>query len=348
MTAFQNSRFRVIIFTLILLVFFPERPTAQTVLRLNHQFPPTVAGSRIDQWFADQVETRTGGELAIRIFWSNGLGEPLENLGLLKSGHIEMAAMSAGYFPEELPLFSAPNSIPMGLDDVCQSAALMEAFMERVPGFREEAARNGIRPLFFHLLNPYLLVSKKPVTSLAGLAGMRIRTWGKDMPRLMRAARAKPVKLFLPDIYAAMDHGVIDACPFSVDLVVNYNIHRLAKHITEVVLWQGPSWGIWIGEKAWQRLGDKHRKVLLATAREAKARALEATLAAEREARALLLREGVSFHPFPPEELAAWRRASPDFLGELIASFEARSKGPAARRTVEVWREIRTRHRCPR
>ena len=39
---------------------------AKTLLRMNHQFPAAAAGSKIDQWFADEVKKATGGEVEIR------------------------------------------------------------------------------------------------------------------------------------------------------------------------------------------------------------------------------------------------------------------------------------------
>lgn len=72
-------------------------------LTLNHQFPATALGSKIDQWFADEVKQASKGEVEIRIFWSGAMGAARENLVMLKNGTIDMAAMSAGYFPAELP-----------------------------------------------------------------------------------------------------------------------------------------------------------------------------------------------------------------------------------------------------
>ena len=42
---------------------------AKTTLKLNSQWPATTAGSKVDQWFADEVKKRTNGEVEIRIFW---------------------------------------------------------------------------------------------------------------------------------------------------------------------------------------------------------------------------------------------------------------------------------------
>ena len=79
-------------------------------LQMNHQMPATAVGSKVDQWFADEIEKRTGGEVKIKIFWSEGLGKANETLSLLQSGAIDMAGLSPGYFPAQLPLFTAPNS----------------------------------------------------------------------------------------------------------------------------------------------------------------------------------------------------------------------------------------------
>ena len=321
--------------------------SGKIVLKMNHQFPADAAGSQIDQWFADEVKRLSEGQLEIRIYWSNMLGEPRENLALLKNTAIDLAAMSAGYFPEELPFYSAPNSIPMAMDDICQSSAIMEALMTRIPAFKAEAARHRIRPLFFHLLNPYVLVTRTPVTKLADLKGMRIRTWGSEMPRLIRAAGAKPVSLFLPDIYEALNRGVIDGCPFALDLVLAYKLHLVARHVTEVILWEGPSWGVWISETTWQRLSPRHRSIMLAAAAAARQKEIPQTLAAEKNARRYLRNHGVHFHAFASAELERWKQLSPDFFGNFILRMKSVGLETAARQTVALWQQMRSSVHCP-
>lgn len=322
-------------------------PSHPLVFKLNHQFPADTPGSQLDQWFASQVEERTKGSVRIRIFWSNSLGEPRENLSLLKRGRIDLAAMSPGYFPDELPLLAAPNSIPMAMDNVCQASEIMDRFVKKIPAVTEEALANGFRPLFFHLLNPYLLVTKTPVKTLSELKGMRIRTWGNEMPELMRAAKASPVPLFLPDIYPAMKNGVIDGCPFSVDLVVSYKIHEIARHITEVVLWQGPSWALWISSRAWEKLSPDQQQIFLETAEQARQKEIQLTLASEKKARRFLLEQGVTFHPFPAKDLAAWKAGSPDFMQAFVDRSETLGKGGAAKEMTAIWQQLRKEITCP-
>lgn len=338
MTFYKTAR--LLALSSALVISLAANAWSETTLRLNSQWPSTTAGSKVDQWFADEIKERTNGEVTIQIFWSEALGKANENLSLMQSGAIEMGAMSAGYFPTQLPLHAAPNSIPMAMETVEQASELMKRFMDEVPGFAKEAEENGVRALFFHHLNPYLLVSKEPITSVEEMQGKRMRTWGTDMPRMVQAVDGVPVTLSLPEIYEGLSRGVVDTAPFSVDLVDNYKIYEVAKNVSEITLWLGPSWGVWISEQAWDRLSPEHQDIFIAVAEEARLRDLEATKKAEEAAREALAERGVQFHEFPDEEKAKWRAALPDFFEDLIARMEAEGSGDAARQAVAIWREV--------
>jgi TRAP-type C4-dicarboxylate transport system substrate-binding protein len=322
---------------------------AKTVLKLNHQYPTDATLSKLDRWFAEEVKNATSGEIEIRIVWSNGLGEPKQNLAMLKSGLIDMATTSAGYFSKELPLLSAPNALPMAMDNICQASEIMKVLMEKVPAFAEEASQNGIRPLYFHLVNPYYLVSKTPIIKFSDLNGKRVRTWGDDIPLLMKAAGAIPITLFMPDIYQGFKHGTLDISPFSSDVIETYKVDELAKHISEVVVWEGSGPGVWISEKIWKTLSPAHQKIMLETAEKARQKEIPLTLEAERLARESLKAKGITFHKFPDEEISAWKNASPDFFQEWINRMEKLGKKDAAQQAVRLWKEIRAATpQCPK
>ena len=68
-------------------------------IRFGHTFPPTVGFSRIDQWFAEEMERRSGGRIKIKIFWSEALGKNTEMLDLIGAGAIEMGSIVPSFFP---------------------------------------------------------------------------------------------------------------------------------------------------------------------------------------------------------------------------------------------------------
>ena len=327
----------------------PAHAQTKLNLKLNSQWPATTAGSKVDQWFADEVRKRTssgtGGAIDIRIFWSEALGKANENLRLMQTGAIEMAAMSPSYFPAELPFHTAPNSIPMAMTTVAQASVLMPRLLKEVPAFTEEAKANGVRALFFHHLNPYLLVSKEPLTTVAALSGKKIRTWGTDMPRMAQAVGMTPVTLSLPEIYESLSRGVVDAAPFSVDLVVNYKIFEVAKNVSEVTLWLGPSWAVWIADSVWQKLTPAQQQVVddgrqrgapARSRRHARRRARRAHRT--REARREVHRRSRA------EESAKWRAALPDFFADFIAARDKQGKGADARKMIDGLAQRRRDH----
>lgn len=313
---------------------------AEMTLRMSHQWTENNAGSEVDKWFAEEIEKRTNGEVKIKIFWAEALGKAKENLTLLQQGAVDMAAMSPGYFPAQMPFYAAPNSIPMTMDEVPHATELMKRLMTEVPIYQEETKRNGIKALFFHHLNPYKLVCKDAVTTVDGMKGKKMRTWGKDMPRMVQAAGGTPVTLSLPEIYEGLSRGAVDCAPFAVDLVVNYKIYEVAKNISNITLWLGPSTGIWMSQSAWAKLTPEQQDIFVKTGLEAAERDREAVVAAGEAAIATLKAKGVTMHDFPAEEAAKWRAANPDFFADFIAEMEKKGWGNDARKTVAIWKEV--------
>lgn len=316
-------------------------PALAKVLNFNSQVLEHTASGQAEKWFAEEVTARSDGDLTVRVFFGEGLGSATESLSLMADGAIDMASMSAGYYPGELPLTAAPNSFPMALDDVAQAMELMARILDEVPGVREEHERNGIRALFFHNLNPYYLLSTEPIEQLSDLDGKRMRTWGAEMPQLATAADAVPVTLGMGELYESLSRGAVDVVPLSFDYIRDYRLYEVADNIALVPAFVGPTGGVWISEATWQSLSEEEQELLLTVADEALQRDYELVTAAADEARAYLEEEGVSIQDFPEEEEEKWREANPDFFGNFIANMEQRGQGEAAEQMIEIYREVR-------
>ncbi len=313
---------------------------AAPVLKMSSQWTENTPGGQVDLWWANEIKERTNGEVDIKIFWEGALGKGKENLGLIQSGAIELAAMSPGYFPAELPFHAAPNSIPMAMSEVPQATELMERLLVEVPEFEAEAARNGMKALFFHHLNPYKLVCKEQITSVADMQGKKVRTWGKDMPRMVEAAGAIPITLGLHELYEGLSRGTVDCIPFSVDLMVSYKIYEVAKHIHHITLWEGPTNAVWISSDIWNGFTDEQRAIVQEISFEAARRDRDQVLAAGEAAIDELKAQGVQFHDFPAEEAEKWRNANPDFFGDFIKDMTELGRGADAEKTIQIWREV--------
>ncbi|ERS81013.1 hypothetical protein Q672_06790 [Marinobacter sp. EVN1] len=162
-----------------------------------------------------------------------------------------------------------------------------------------------------------------------------------------RPAGGTAVTLGLSEIYEGFSRGVIDAAPLSVDLVETYKIHEVASHLTEVTLWDGPTWGVWMTQSAWNSLTPENQAVVMDVAEEAQARDLEAVREAAVDARETLKEQGVTFHHFDAGDPQTWQSRLPDFFAEWIEQMEGKGKGDAARQAVDIWREVVNTVECP-
>ena len=318
---------------------FAQAVDAQT-LRMSSQWTEITTGAKVDKWWAAEIEKRTNGAVKIKIYWEGVLGKAKENLGLIQQGAIDLAAMSPGYFPAELPFHAAPNSIPMAMSKPSEATELMERLLTEVPEYDKEAKRNGMKALFFHHLNPYQLVCKEEVKGVADMKGKKVRTWGKDMPRMVQAVGGVPVTLGLSELYEGLSRGTVDCIPFSVDLMVNYKIYEVAKHVHSITLWEGPTNAVWIAVKVWDSLTAEQRKIIQEVSFAAARRDRDQVIAAGEEAIATLKGKGVKFHEFPAAEAKKWKAANPDFFADFIKNQEAKGRGAAARETIRIWREV--------
>lgn len=325
---------------LVLALTVHESSAQQVTLRMSNQWTDTTAGAQVDKWWAREINKRTDGQVRVKIFWEGVLGKAKENLGLIQQKAIELAAMSPGYFPAELPFHAAPNSIPMAMSEVPQATELMERLLKEVPEFDEEAKRNGMKALFFHHLNPYKLVCKEHIRGIADMRGKKVRTWGKDMPRMVQAAGAVPVTLGLPELYEGLSRGTVDCIPFSVDLMVNYKIYEVAKHVHDITLWEGPTNAVWIAREVWDEMPPEHRKIVQQVSFEAAKRDRDQVIAAGKEAITTLKAKGVKFHGFPQADKKQWKAANPDFFADFIANQQKAGRGDAARKTIQIWQDV--------
>ena len=114
----------------------------------------------------------------------------------------------------------------------------------------------------------------------------------------------------------------------------------MAKHVHDITIWEGPTAGNWITLSAWDRLTPEQQKIVREVSLEAMSRDRDLTVAAGEAALAELKGHGVQFHDFPRRRRGEVARAQPDFFGDFVKDMDAKGKGDAARKMIEIWKEV--------
>ena len=173
--------------SLIPSMLFAEK---QIVLRFAHfmQDNPLLGAER---YLADEVYKRTNGKVKVELYFGQTLGKATEFLGMLKDGTLDMAAVSHGYYPSQLPLWSATNSIPFLMKNGKTVMEVGRRIPNEIQGVKEEFLKWNVKYLnFVEPVLHYTMFSSKPVNKLEDMKGLKVRTYGLYLPQAMKAIGA--------------------------------------------------------------------------------------------------------------------------------------------------------------
>lgn len=311
-------------------------------LRYANFLPATLVQSKIDQWFVDELAKRSNGKIKMRIFWAESLGKAREILRMVSQGGVEAGGTAPGYFPAQIPFIAAPNSLPLSIDNRRQAQVIMHTLWNEIPGMQEEARQNGFYPLFWHALDPYYLVCRTPIRTLADLEGKKLRSWGEDIPRAIKAAGAVPVTVFPAELYESLQRGVLDCAVYPLEAAVSIKLPEVAKYVTLMNFGAISGWPQFYNLNFWQNLPEDTKKLFKEVAEDAKKLELKWMEEADAKAREAMKAAGVEFIDFPDQK--KFESRTPDFLQDWVAKMEKAGKGADAAKMAKRWRELRAQH----
>jgi TRAP-type transport system periplasmic protein len=203
-------------------------------LRYATGFPKSNYMTEPAQYFADELEKRSGGKIKVRVYYGGALGKSNEILDLVAKGAVDMGSVVQGYFTSALPFAAMTNSLPMTFFD--GEAAMRTAMKldETDPNQVEEYKRNNIKPLINRYLPNYKLICTSPVRTVKDLEGKKIRTFGNYMPIMFDALKATPVNVLPVDMYESLKRGTMDCSYLTYALFASYKLYEVAKYVIDV------------------------------------------------------------------------------------------------------------------
>jgi hypothetical protein len=176
------------------------------------------------------------------------------------------AEYSTNLFLHEMNLLINLVENPTGKEPLAFSGAMLEYTFNNCPEcLAENAAQNqvytggGVTPLY------NLLCKDVKVTSIADLAGLRLRAGGAGFVRFAEAFGAQGVRLPVSEAYEALDQGIIDCAMLSAPELTNYNLHEVVTDITLAVpggAFAGVS-SANVNADRWKGMDDAGREALL-------------------------------------------------------------------------------------
>jgi tripartite ATP-independent transporter DctP family solute receptor len=281
----------------------------KTILKLNLGTPPGNPYNVGAEAFKKEVEAGTQGAVTVQIFPTAQLGGETESAKNVQLGTLEATIVSTSNlasFNDKLAAFSVPYmfksvscSFPVVDGPVGQEMAdtLLKSARIRVLGYPTFGAR--------HLLN-----TKRRVLKPDDLKGLKIRAPDPLLEATWRALGANPTPLPFPEVFNALQQGVIDGDANPLTSIQTFRWYESTKFVSFTNTAVGIGVFI-INEPFLQKLPKAQQDVVLKAAAESiKAnRASEADL--NKKAEAFLRTQGVTFDT--PDQDAFRAKLTPVF-----------------------------------
>ena len=313
----------------VALPFAPATAQDKIILRLGDSLPVGhVIHEAVVKPFIAAVMARTDGQVEIRHYPAEQLGKARDHLMLTQSGLIDIGYVVPSYTSDKMPL-SAVAELPGAFSNACVGTA---AYWElaREGGFlgTREFAPNGIRPLVTFALPTYqiLLSTRKPVTSLKDLEGLKIRTSGGALDLMIRGMKAIPVRMSPPEVYESMSRGTLDGALLTYQSAIAYDLFGLMKSGTLGEPFSSVMLSFSISEAKWKALPEPLRKVLAEEGERATRESCGKLAAAEEAGVARARERGVTLVHFPAQDDATLASVFATVRQDWAAGLDKRGK----------------------
>ena len=183
--------------------------------------------------FAELVERETAGRLRLVAFTDQLMHDAVDGFKACVTGISDYTPGYVTYQPGSFDLLHA-TQLPFLFPTPQVASLVMEELYPKY--FKDEYERMGVYLAHVDCTSPYNIISKSPIRRLEDLSNIKIRSTGGLVAEIFRELGASPVALATPEIYTALQRGVVDAVALSVSDMVSYRLQEIAPYYTRIDL----------------------------------------------------------------------------------------------------------------
>ena len=262
------------------------------------------AHSQTLQWFVDEFAKRTGGKHTMKVFWGGSVAQVKEVPDAIETGIGDLGDIVVPYFQDKFLLNGVVTFFsPQPHSEIELGQKLIEWY-EKYPQFDAEMQKYNSKIIAWRPLEDYGIMCVKPVNSPEDLKGLRIRSYGHALPRLIEQLGATPVSMTTSDAYEALERNILDCTPTGVTLARGWRFEEVAKYYIKVQL--GANWGHFIAmnRDSFDSLDDQTKAILVGLGKEYVVHYVNVLSNLTDEIKAEWKTKGVKIMPFPAAAVA--------------------------------------------
>ncbi len=212
------------------------------------------------EWFADQLDARSNGDLKIEFFWGKSLLGTKAVLQGVADGVADMGSVIGFFTPKELRAYNI-GDLPVANSDVWVGMRALYDLASHHPVFLDEFDQANVVYIANYSTGPIQLICTAKVETLEQLSGKKIRGSG-PYGKTLAALGAEVVRMPQGDVYQALDSGLVDCNQNYYYSMKAYKQYEVASFVLELDWGQNMSFGIIMNKQSHESLSDSQRKIL--------------------------------------------------------------------------------------
>ena len=319
-----SPRFLAACATAVLLGLGPVAASAQTTLTMSSWVGPTHLLTRdVLQVWAANVEKATNGRVKFQMLAKHPPAAP-GTFDAVRDGLVDVSYVTASYTPARHPLPLLAELPGAGATAEINSVAFSRIHWKYLQAANEY---KGVKLLGVWTHGPgQMFTVKKPVTSVADLAGMKIRSGGGISEAAAKALGASPLVKPAPESYEILSSGIADGTFFPSESIKSFNLDKVVKYATFFPGgFYSSSFGFFMNQEKWDALPKQDQDAILSVSGEALARlAGKAWDAADKLGLETMKAANVQITEASPAFVADVRRLTAPLAQEWIKSANAK------------------------
>jgi len=279
----------------------------------------------------EEVKKKSAGKIGYTMYAGAALGKGPEHFDIVAKGLSDMGYFTATWTPGRFPLTDV-LSLAVWVDGKDVAADIGNAVYNRA--LKDEF--KNVKVLELNGCIQSFIWTKKPVSKMADLKGMKLRSPGGHQTNYIKSLGAEPVFMPLGDVYMAMETGTVDGIVTCPPLILAYKLFEVAKYAT-VLTFGCVSEGTVMNMNSWNRLPADQKKIV----EEVCTNPFRATGGLDKGDYQVIMKDiqksGVKLIDLPKPEAELWYKSFQDVTRKWVHDLEA--KKLPARKVVAIMNE---------
>jgi TRAP-type C4-dicarboxylate transport system substrate-binding protein len=306
---------------LVASVACPSSSFAQAKITLKFSESTFPATHRMAMQMADwckEVEKRTNNRIKIDFFPGGMLAPTTQVFDSVKKGIADLGDTFASYTKGRFPLTETID-LPYGYKSAAMGTHVTNAFYNKF----KPKEYDDVKIMFFYTAGPQYLDTKKPISKLEEVKGLKIRSTGSSA-RIVELLGGAPVGMPMGEAYDAIARGVVNGVVGPTEVMKGWKLAEVLSYATIYGSSHVNAAYIFMNKNKWNSIPAEDQKIIEQINTEWIERVAKNWDDADKEGADALTQKGGKIIQLPKEEQARWAAALKPMFDDYIKELKAK------------------------